>query len=131
MIYLDASAIVTLLAGRRYAGDLRTFLADHPGQPMATSTIGLVETVRTMDRIGDYPRLMADLTGSFTEVFVTAEVRDAAAMLPAGVRTLDAVHIASAQAMGANLRALVTSDKRMLDTARAIGLPSSAQGLDG
>jgi uncharacterized protein len=130
LIYLDASAIVTLLSGRRYAPELRAYLAQHAGMPMATSTIGLVETVRTMDRIGDYPRLMSDLANTFTEVLVTDEVRDAAASLPAGVRTLDAVHIASAQAIGGVLLTLVSYDKRMLEVARTVGLPTAAPGSE-
>ena len=48
MIYLDASALVTLLARRTYAKELREFLDSRPVMPMATSTLGFVETVRTM-----------------------------------------------------------------------------------
>jgi uncharacterized protein len=130
LIYLDASALVTLISGRPYADELRDFLAERPGQPMGTSTIGFVETVRTLDRIGDYPSAMHDLVREFTEVLVTEEVRDAAAQLPAGIRTLDAVHLASAQVVGPALTALVTYGKRMLEVARAIGLPAAAPGLE-
>ncbi len=130
MIYLDASAIVTLLSGRSYAPRLRDFLAIRPGMPMATSTIGFVETVRTLDRIGEYPTAMADLVASFTEILVTEDVRDAAARLPAGLRTLDAIHVASAQVVGPVLDALVSYDRRMLDAAHAVGLPALAPGLD-
>ena len=130
MIYLDASALVTLIAGRQYTAELRQFLAGKPGMPMGTSTIGFVETVRTLDRIGDYPQAMRDLVQNFTEILVTEEVRDNAALLPANVRTLDAVHIASAQVIGSSLHTLVSYDKRMLDVARSIGLPTAAPGLD-
>ncbi|KAB1945418.1 type II toxin-antitoxin system VapC family toxin [Micromonospora sp. ALFpr18c] len=130
MIYLDASAIITLVSGRSYASELRDFLATHPGLPMATSTIGFVETVRTLDRVGDFPDTMSDLVRTFTEILLTEEVRDTAALLPAGVRTLDAIHVASAQIIGPALTALVTYDRRMLDVARSIGLPCSAPGLD-
>jgi predicted nucleic acid-binding protein len=130
LIYLDASALITLVAGRQYAVELRQFLAARPDMPMGTSTIGFVETVRTLDRIGDYPHAMRDLVQSFTEILVTEEVRDQAALLAAGVRTLDAVHIASAQVIGPALSALVTYDKRMLDVARSMGLPTVAPGLD-
>ena len=130
MIYLDASALVTLLAGRQYAADLRRFLAGKPGMPMGTSTIGFVETVRTLDRIGDYPQAMRDLVQNFTEILVTEEVRDGAALVPAGVRTLDAVHVASAQVIGPSLDTLVSYDKRMLDVARSVGLPVAAPGID-
>jgi uncharacterized protein len=129
VIYLDASALITLVSGRPYAGELRDFLAARPGMPMGTSTVGFVETVRTLDRIGDYPTAMRDLISTFTEILVTDEVRDAAAALPRGVRTLDAIHIASAQIVGPVLNTLITYDKRMLDLAASVGLPVAAPGL--
>jgi predicted nucleic acid-binding protein len=129
LIYLDASALVTLLARRTYAKELRDFLDSRPVMPMATSSLGFVETVRTMDRIGDYPEPMRDLVNGFTEVLLTEEVRDAAAHLPGSLRTLDAIHVASAQVLGDALDTLVTYDKRMLDVARTEGLPAEAPGL--
>jgi len=129
LIYLDASALVTLLARRTYAKELRDFIDGRPVMPMATSTLGFVETVRTMDRIGDYPDLMRDLVNGFTEILLTEEVRDAAAHLSGALRTLDAIHVASAQILGDALDTLVTYDKRMLDVARAGGLPAAAPGL--
>jgi predicted nucleic acid-binding protein len=72
---------------------------------------------------------MQDLLASFTEILVTDEIRDAAANLPGGVRTLDAVHIASAQAIGEALAYLVSYDKRMLDVAHSIGIPIAAPGM--
>lgn len=129
MIYLDASALVTLVTGRPYAPGLRDFLAQSPEMPMGTSTIGFIETVRTLDRVGTYPTAMQDLLASFTEILVTDEIRDAAASLPGSVRTLDAVHIASAQAIGDALASLVSYDKRMLDIAHSIGIPTAAPGM--
>ena len=129
MIYLDASALVTLISQRTYAEQLRDFLADRPAMPMATSTLGFIETVRTMNQIGDYPDLMHELVGQFTEVLMTEEVRDAAAALPGRLRTLDAVHVASAQVLGDVLDVLITYDKRMLEVARSVGIPAEAPGL--
>jgi len=129
LIYLDASALVTMISGRKYNRELREFLAAKPAMPMATSSIGFVETVRTLDQLGDYPTLMQDLVREFTEILVTEEVRDAAARLPRGVRTLDALHIASAQIIGEALDVLVTYDKRMFDVAGSIGVPVQAPGL--
>lgn len=129
MIYLDASALVTLISRRAYARELREFLATKPAMPMATSTVGFIEAARALDQIGDYPAIMQDLLGEFTEILVTDEVRDAAARLPAGVRTLDAVHIASAQIIGDALEVLITYDKRMLEIARSVGIPAEAPGL--
>ncbi|GAA0331491.1 type II toxin-antitoxin system VapC family toxin [Actinoallomurus spadix] len=130
MIYLDASALITLITGRSHAQSLRTFLAGRPGMPMGTSTIGFVETVRTLDRVGDFPNIMEELTRDFVEILVTDEVRDAAALLPVGIRTLDAIHVASAQIIGEALETLITYDKRMLDIACSVGLPTAAPGLE-
>ena len=64
---------------------MREFLSARPLMPIATSTLGFVETVRTLDQIGDYPTLMLDLVREITEILITDEVRDAAAALPSGV----------------------------------------------
>ncbi|MFI7304365.1 MULTISPECIES: type II toxin-antitoxin system VapC family toxin [Micromonospora] len=130
MIYLDSSALITLIAGRTYVTELQEFLASRAGMPMGTSSVGFVETVRTLDRIGDYPDAMQMLVRNFTEILVTEEVRDSAAALPAGIRTLDALHVASAQALGDALDTLVTYDKRMSDIAVSVGLPVAAPGTD-
>ncbi len=129
MIYLDASALVTLVTGRPYAGELRGFLAQSPEMPMGTSTIGFIETVRTLDRVGSYPTALQDLLTDFAEILVTDEIRDAAATLPGSIRTLDAIHIASAQVIGDALAFLVSYDKRMLDVAHSVGIPVAAPGM--
>ena len=98
---------------------------------MGTSTIGFLWDGRTLDPVGSYPTAMQDLLASFTEILVTDEIRDAAATLPGGVRTLDAVHIASAQAIGDALAFLVSYDKRMLDIAHSVGVPIAAPGMGG
>ncbi|MEO3768420.1 type II toxin-antitoxin system VapC family toxin [Streptomyces sp. B8F3] len=130
MIYLDASAVITLVSGRRYASELRRYLGARPAVPMATSTIGFVETVRTLDQMGSFPTAMQDLMRDLTEVLVTEEVRDLAGLLPGRVRTLDAVHVASAQTIGPALDSLISYDKRMLEVAREVGLPAAAPGMD-
>lgn len=72
---------------------------------------------------------MQDLLAAFTEILVTDEIRDETANLPGGVRTLDAIHIASAQAIGDELAFLVSYDKRMLDIAHSAGIPVAAPGM--
>jgi hypothetical protein len=54
---------------------------------------------------------------------------DAAARLACSRRTLDAIHVASAQVLRDSLDTLFTCDKRMLDVARAAGLPAEAPAL--
>lgn len=129
MIYLDASALVTLIAGRQYALELHEFLRERQGLPLGTSTVGFVETVRTLDRVGDFPTVMDDLMRDFTEILLTDEVRNTAAALPGGVRTLGAIHVASAQVLGEALDTLVSYDKRMLQVAEDVGLPTAEPGV--
>jgi predicted nucleic acid-binding protein len=57
------------------------------------------------------------------------DVGEVATLSCHALRTLDAIHVASAQVLGDSLDTLVTYDKRMLDVARAEGLPAEAPGL--
>jgi predicted nucleic acid-binding protein len=50
-------------------------------------------------------------------------LRAAGRMGPALLRSLDAVHLASAQALGADLGGIVTYNNRVADAARAAGIP--------
>ncbi len=54
---------------------------------------------------------------------------DAAAPLVGRLRTLDAIHVASALSLRDDLTALVTFDRGMLETARADGLSAHAPGM--
>jgi predicted nucleic acid-binding protein len=130
MIYLDASALVTIVAERRYADELRNFLDGHADSRTSTSTIGFIETVRSCDRIGDFPNLMGRLLRDHTEIALNALIRDAAANVPGPVRSLDAIHVASAELLGSELIALVTYDHRMAEAARGAGLPVAMPGVD-
>ncbi|MEV8228232.1 PIN domain-containing protein [Streptomyces sp. NPDC079167] len=126
---MDSSALLTLLTGRTNAGELRSFLAARPGLPIATSTVGVVETVRQLDRVGSFPHALADLDSTVTEILLTEEVRDLATRVPASLRSLDAIHVASALAIGDAIDSLITYDKRMLDAARETGLAAFAPGM--
>lgn len=57
----------------------------------------------------------------------TALLDGAAALAPgARLRSLDAIHLAAAQLLAADLRAIVTYDQRMAAAASAVGLPVEA-----
>ncbi|MFE5029580.1 PIN domain-containing protein [Streptomyces sp. NPDC056656] len=128
---MDSSALLTLLTGRSLVAELRDFLAERPGLPMAISTVGMVETVRQLDKVGSFPNALADLDRMVTEILLTEEVRDLATRVPAALRSLDAIHVASALVIGEALDSLITYDKRMLDAAREAGLTAHAPGMAG
>jgi predicted nucleic acid-binding protein len=129
VIYLDSSALVTFIVRRQNVEELERFLVRQETRT-CISTIGFVETVRTCDQIGSFPGLMSQLLRDHTEIEVTPRVRDAAANVPSAARSLDAIHVASAELLGAELIALVTYDKRMAEVARASGLPVAMPGAE-
>jgi predicted nucleic acid-binding protein len=60
---------------------------------------------------------------------IDAGIRAAAAAFPdPTLRSLDAIHLATAQRLGADLQAFVTYDKRLLTAAEAYGLPVASPG---
>src|SRR5688500_11134463 len=124
-IYLDSSAIVKLIAAERESDALRAFLGND-AVPKVTSALARTEVVRAVASVGDAAVSQARmvLTG-LTEIAVTRTVLDRAAeLLPESpLRTLDAVHLASALLVGAHLSSLVTYDRRMQAAAASIGVP--------
>ncbi|RRR44366.1 PIN domain-containing protein [Mycolicibacter terrae] len=130
MICLDASALVTLVTERPNAAELGEFLSAHAEFRGATSTVGLIETVRNCDQMGSFPNLMDELLRDYDELEVTSDIRDRAATLPGRLRALDAIHVASAQALGPDLIALVTYDQPVTTVARSLGLPVASPGME-
>lgn len=53
-------------------------------------------------------------------------MRAAERLEPPALRSLDAIHIASALMLGEELAALVSYDERMLNAARMIGVPTAS-----
>ncbi|MFF5988970.1 type II toxin-antitoxin system VapC family toxin [Prauserella flavalba] len=53
---------------------------------------------------------------------------DAAGSLPGPLRSPDAIHLASAMRVRAELEYLVAYDQRLLETARLAGLPIASPG---
>ncbi|MEQ9418134.1 MAG: PIN domain-containing protein, partial [Salinisphaeraceae bacterium] len=81
---------------------------------------GLPEDERQVEAIlGDLDLLVVD----------DGVLHDAGALPDAGLRSLDAIHVASAALLGDDLSALVTYDRRMLDAAQRAGLPTAAPSL--
>lgn len=130
MIYLDASAMVTYVLKRPHVAELRGYLRAHVGIELGTSTVGLIETVRICDRIGSFPNLMGQLLRDYNELEVTAEIRDRAANLPGGLKTLDAIHVVTAETIVEHLVALITYDRQMFHVARSRGLPVASPGME-
>jgi predicted nucleic acid-binding protein len=125
-VYLDASAAVKLVVTESESASLRRFLADQVTR--VSSRVLAVELARAVRRRSptwlDQAR---SLLGVIEFVELDGSVAELAAELdPVGLRSLDAIHLASALALAEELDAFVTYDARQADAARALGLTVAA-----
>jgi predicted nucleic acid-binding protein len=122
--YLDTSAVVKLLVREAETAALRRWLRRRPRR--VASALLHVELLRTARRAGA-PALIAEarrMLGGITLVSLDTPILDRAADLdPGTLRTLDAVHLATALTLGSDLAAVVTYDHHMAQAARTLGVP--------
>lgn len=130
--YLDASAIVKLATAEADTDALREHLATYDSR--ITSRLATVEVPRALARrgaesvaIGAEPLHVVLASLQLVELDGVVAAR-AAALEPATLRSLDAIHLASALAIGDELAALITYDARLASAARAAGLTVLAPG---
>jgi predicted nucleic acid-binding protein len=127
-VYLDASALVKLVAREAETDALEAFLGKHDSH--ATSVVGLVEVRRAAARRGGVDdERVEQVLGRVTAIALDPGlVAAAGAVGPVGLRTLDAIHLASAALLDADLEALVTYDRGLADAALAFGLRCASPG---
>jgi len=122
LAYIDASALTKLVLDEPWSAAMRRWYVE--ADRVACSVVGLVETRRAVvRRDGDRRNLdlvLRSVVGLELDSFV---IQTAAALRPASLRTLDAIHLASAQGLASELEAFVTYDDRLAEAARAVGLP--------
>jgi predicted nucleic acid-binding protein len=128
-LYLDSSAFVKVLIAEPESGALRKFLSDGPERRGSSARIR-AEALRAVRQLGSVA--LATVREGLRGVDLIAiddRILDAAGILePAILRTLDAIHVATALAMGDDLSAVVTYDDRMTEAARLLGLPTVSPG---
>jgi predicted nucleic acid-binding protein len=91
---------------------------------VVTSQVGAIETFRAVRRLPHDPAQLRHTLGQIDVVELDERTAVSAARLsPPSLRTLDAIHLATAIELGPELEALVTYDDRLAAAARALGLP--------
>jgi len=129
-VYLDSSALVKLIVEEPESEDLRDFVGD---RAVVSSMIARTEVIRAVartepERVGAAEKVL----GETSLIIADGPVAWAAAWVePASVRSLDAIHLATAQRLEIGLEAIVTYDRRMADAARVAGMPVASPGDDG
>ena len=122
-LYLDTSAFIKVVVTETGSDALRTFLADSPARRVSSALLR-TEALRAVRHLGsDTLSVVREGLRRVELVGIDDRILDAAGILePRVLRTLDAIHIATAMALGDDLEAVVTYDDRMLDAAQLLGL---------
>ena len=119
--YLDSSAIVKLVVREPESSALRQYLCRH--RTVVTSALARAELHRAVFAFGARAQKTCDeVLARFELLRVNDRVLRAAGSLePAGLQTLDAIHLASAAALEDSIASFVCYDVRLAAAARAHG----------
>jgi predicted nucleic acid-binding protein len=119
--YLDSSAIVKLAVRETESVALRQYLRRR--RPLVSSSLARTEVLRALVPAGD--DAVAAGRKALTRLDLirisSTVLEDAAVLLPAHIRSLDAIHLATASRLGQDLGPIVTYDDRMTEVARQLG----------
>jgi hypothetical protein len=120
--YLDSSALVKLAVREPESTALRRHLRRK--RPLITSALSRTEVARALLPFG--PGTVArgdDVLRRLDVIRINDRIlRAAGALLPLELRSLDAIHLATAIEIGADLARLCTYDERMAAAAADLGL---------
>jgi predicted nucleic acid-binding protein len=123
--YLDSSALVKLVVAEPETAHLERAMERFSAT--ITSTVSEVEVMRAIRRRFPAGELDGRVQRTFRAVDwveIDDEVRlDAASLTPTALRSLDAIHLASARALLGDLDAFITYDTRLALAAEDAGLP--------
>ena len=124
MIYIDTSALVKLLFDEPESIALTNWLSLKTDVPKVSSDLSTVELLRTCQRINeslvdDARRLLAGVDLMPIDHVV---VEQAATIVPHELRSLDAIHLASALSLKEDLTDFVAYDARLCSAAARAGL---------
>jgi predicted nucleic acid-binding protein len=127
VLYLDSSAIVKLVVREPETGALVRFVREDPA--VVSSALAWTEVMRAIARIGgDTARAEAVLRGVALIPIDDGIIRAAVAVQPSTLRTLDAIHMATALSLGRELSQLVTYDERLARAGNEAGVAAVAPG---
>lgn len=120
--YLDSSAVVKLVIAEPESAALRRYVRRR--RLLVSSALARTEVLRALLAFGEVALAQGRRVLRTIELMrVNDRVFGAAGtLLPAEVRSLDAIHLATAQQLGDDLGAVVTYDVRMADAAAKLGL---------
>ena len=123
--YIDSSALVKLAIPESETDALRAELARW--ERHVSSALAKVEVTRACARVDtEASRVAEQIVGALDLVAIDDPVLEEAALLsPIELRSLDAIHLASALLFGPALGVAITYDERLAVAMRAAGIPTA------
>ena len=125
MIYLDSAAILKLVHAEPESPALRRWLDKRAETGWISSVLTEIESFRALARYA--PEAVSRLPAVLDQIdLIDLDQRIrilARTVQPVTVRSLDAIHLGTALQSRPGLTSFVTYDERLLDAARATGLP--------
>jgi predicted nucleic acid-binding protein len=130
LVYADSSALVKLVVEEAETAALERYIADRT-PVLTTSRIAVVEIARalvTADLERDNRSEAERLLRSYFLVDVTGPILDDAAELTSAVRSLDAIHLASARHVGPD--EMLVYDRKLARAAEELGFLVASPGAN-
>ncbi len=126
LYYADTSAVIKLLADETHSMAFTAFYDAHADDEWVSSALLRIDVTRAVLRA--IPALLPharDLLLAFSTLTMDDDVVEGAMNEPdRGLRSLDAIHLATARILGEDLDAMVSYDERLLKAASDAGLPT-------
>lgn len=121
LTYVDSSAIVKLAVAEPESAALRRHLSRR--QPLVSSALARTEVARALMPSGPEAVARGELVLRRIQLLRVNDrvLGDAGQLTPVELRSLDAIHLASARRLGSSVKQIVTYDERMADAAMAGG----------
>lgn len=130
-VYCDTSALAKLVLAEQGSVDFARFVEETSGQ-LVSSEFGEIELLRAANRIDDQAVNSAlEVLGQTVLLPLTTSMRLRASFVsPAQLRSLDAIHLATAMEIITDLECLVTYNARLADAASVAGIRVVSPGFD-
>lgn len=129
MIYLDTSAALKLVVPEAETPGLELWIAERTGVPRVSSRLLRIEMLRTVARNAPHRMSRANVVLSSIALLSMDDIAPIAEVIgDAMLRSIDAIHLATAHELRTALTAFVCYDKRLRDSAQALGLPIAIPG---
>lgn len=127
--YLDSSALIKLVVEEAESEALRSYLGTDP-LLLTSCALARTEVLRSVGPLGTKAMVAGRALVRRLHLIAIddALLERAATLQPATLRTLDAIHLATAMSIGDDLSALVAYDRRLVGAASGVGLPTASPG---